>query len=259
MKKLYKVLIRWVRRFILQAWDMKIKTFIITFSALLVMAGCKPLRKLISKDGSMATTTKRHAKKETKFIEGIEITPGTTITSKHKTSASRSKPANNAGTTYTNPYLGLSGNIEKANWLQMKYAIMLDATVEKLTNITLLQKMDEWWGTGYCLGGSTKNCIDCSAFTVMLMRDVYHVSLPRTAQEQYNVSEKINDDELKEGDLVFFHTGGRRSREISHVGVYIINNKFANASTSNGVTISDLDDPYWKARYRGAGRVSGDN
>ena len=58
--------------------------------------------------------------------------------------------------------------------------------------------------------------------------------------------------ELKEGDLVFFRTG--RKKVISHVGVYIRNNKFAHASTSNGVMISDLDEPYYSSRYAGAGR-----
>jgi len=146
-------------------------------------------------------------------------------------------------------------NIEKADWLQLKYAVMLDATVELVTNMELLKKIEEWWGTRYCMGGSTKNCIDCSAFTKLVMQDIYHVTIPRTAQEQYDNCEKIEDADLREGDLVFFHTGGKRSRDISHVGIYIINDKFLNASTSNGVTISDLNDPYWKSRYKGSGRV----
>lgn len=104
------------------------------------------------------------------------------------------------------------------------------------------------------MGGSTDNCIDCSAFVQVMYRDVYQVALPRTAQEQYGVSELIERDELKEGDLVFFHTRGRKN-SITHVGIYLQNNKFVHASTSNGVSISDLDESYWKPKFRGGGRL----
>lgn len=145
-------------------------------------------------------------------------------------------------------------DIEKADWLQLKYAIILDATVESLTNISLLKLIDEWWGTGYCIGGTTKNCIDCSGFAKMLMEDIYYVNIPRTAQEQYNGSSHINLEDLTEGDLVFFYTGGR---DISHVGVYLFNNKFVHSATSGGVMVSDLNDTYWKGRLKGVGRYSG--
>ena len=72
-----------------------------------------------------------------------------------------------------------------------------------------------------------------------------------TAREQYDFSARIRDADLKEGDLVFFQSG----RSITHVGLYIGNNKFVNASTSSGVTISDLSDNYWNKKYAGAGRV----
>ncbi|MBU3745224.1 MAG: hypothetical protein FGM61_11895 [Sediminibacterium sp.] len=139
-------------------------------------------------------------------------------------------------------------------WLQVKYGILLNSVAEKLTNLSLLQVMDKWWGTRYCLGGSTENCIDCSALTQLISREVYGLALPRTAQEQFDVSEIIERDELKEGDLVFFHTRGKKSA-ITHVGVYLTNNKFVHASTSNGVSISDLDESYWKPKFRGGGRI----
>jgi cell wall-associated NlpC family hydrolase len=85
------------------------------------------------------------------------------------------------------------------------------------------------------------------------MRDVYQQSLPRTAQEQYNAAEKVELEDLREGDLVFFNTSGK---DISHVGVYLLNNKFVHAATSGGVMISDLNDVYWQPKYRGAGRMA---
>jgi lipoprotein Spr len=210
------------------------------------------VQKITAKDNSVSKSTKKANRREVKFIDNIEVTPGNVVTSKHKTATAKHVSNENGKSTGED---AVRTNIEKADWLQLKYAVMLDASVERLNNVSLLQKMEEWWGTKYCMGGNTKNCIDCSAFTMNILNDVYHVKLPRTAQEQYNMSDKIETEDLKEGDLVFFHTGGKRSKSISHVGVYMINSKFANASTSGGVTISDLNDPYWKSRYKGAGRV----
>jgi cell wall-associated NlpC family hydrolase len=79
----------------------------------------------------------------------------------------------------------------------------------------------------------------------------YH--FPRTSQEQFNSCEKIELEDLREGDLVFFNTAGS---DVSHVGVYLLNNKFVHAATSGGVMISDLNEKYWQPRFRGAGRVT---
>jgi lipoprotein Spr len=144
-------------------------------------------------------------------------------------------------------------DVEKSNWLQLKYSIQMDIAVEEINNIPLLQKIDEWWGTPYVLGGSSKRGVDCSYFTLDVMNAIYNTNLKRTAAEQYTQSEKIDWSDLKEGDLIFFKTDG--SRSISHVGIYMTNNKFAHASTSQGVTISDLSQPYWQKRLYSLGRV----
>ena len=144
-------------------------------------------------------------------------------------------------------------DVEKANWLQLKYSIQMDIAVEEINNIPLLQKIDEWWGTPYLYGGSSKRGVDCSYFTLDVMNAIYNTNLKRTAAEQYTQSEKIDWSDLKEGDLIFFKTDG--SRSISHVGIYMTNNKFAHASTSQGVTISDLSEPYWQKRLYSLGRV----
>ena len=128
----------------------------------------------------------------------------------------------------------------------------MDVVVEKLNNIPLLEVIDKWWGTRYCMGGATDNCLDCSGFTQILMRDVYKQMIPRTSQDQYNACEKIDLEEMREGDLVFFNTGGK---DISHVGIYLLNNKFVHAATSGGVMISDITEKYWQNKFRGAGRM----
>jgi lipoprotein Spr len=72
------------------------------------------------------------------------------------------------------------------------------------------------------------------------------------AKEQYKASSRIHKDDLERGDLVFFHT---TRKGISHVGVYLGNNKFVHASVNYGVTISDLAESYYDRTFVGAGRV----
>jgi len=146
-----------------------------------------------------------------------------------------------------------TSTIENAGSLQLKYALLLDIEVEQIMNLNLFKVLDEWMGTRYRLGGSTKDGIDCSALMQILFTSLYGISIPRTAREQYDFSRKISRTELKEGDLVFFNTIGG----VSHVGMYLQNNKFIHASTS-GVTISDLYDEYWMKKFIGVGRVEQD-
>ena len=127
------------------------------------------------------------------------------------------------------------------------------------TNVALYNFIDEWYGTRYRLGGRDKNGIDCSAFAQKLYEQVFGTQLLRSSVEQFRSCDKIKDhNDMKEGDLVFFqHTYGRRRHKrtrISHVGVYLANNFFVHASTSQGVTISSLDEPYWKRMFAGAGK-----
>ena len=145
----------------------------------------------------------------------------------------------------------LSGDVETSNWLQFKYAISLDVMVEALSNTRLLAYMDEWYGTRYRYGGTTKTGIDCSAFSSSLIAAVYQLVIPRTVREQYQMCRHVEPYELQEGDLVFFNTKG----PFTHVGVYLVSGKFVHASVSGGVVISDLNESYYLKRFAGAGRV----
>ena len=188
------------------------------------------------------------AKKDVKFLDdiSINIAPVQTVSSDPKAGFTAVKSTDKKSTETTSS----SSIIENATILQFKYALLLNLEVEQIKNLHLFKIIDEWLGTRYRLGGTTKNGIDCSAFMQILFTSLYGIALPRTAREQYKFTRRISRTELREGDLVFFNTIGG----VSHVGMYLQNNKFVHAS-SGGVTISDLYEDYWMKRFVGVGRV----
>lgn len=198
-------------------------------------------------------------KKSVQFIEGIEIKRDAQAVAAEAdiwTTKPVVKPAP-ATTTKVN-YSKTPGNtgtgafIETCSSLQFKYAQLLDIDVELVTNTKLYTVIDQWWATRYRYGGTTKKGIDCSAFTGALISETYCITLPRTARDQYAESEKINRENLQEGDLVFFNTRGG----VSHVGVYLANGYFVHSSVHGGVTINSLDEDYYNRKYIGGGRVN---
>lgn len=216
-----------------------------TVCLLLILCSCKSLQRVSSRDKSpdVAASSK---KKDVQFLDDVSINPGENKNSGY--AYNNLEQSNSKKSVYNS---SSSYNLEKADWLQIKYAIMMDMPVEQLNNLPLLQQIDRWWGTKYCMGGNDENCIDCSAFTQTILQAVYGINVPRTAREQYDFSTHISNTEIKEGDLVFFKSG----RTITHVGLYVSNYKFVHAATSGGVMLSDLNDNYWGKKFAGAGRV----
>jgi peptidoglycan endopeptidase LytE len=107
-------------------------------------------------------------------------------------------------------------------------------------------------GVPYRLGGSTLKGIDCSAF-VKKIYEIFNVQLPRTVREQFLFGRKVEENELEEGDLVFFKT--RRANN-AHVGIYIGDNQFVHASyRSREVKVDNLRTPYFNQRFLTGVRV----
>lgn len=140
--------------------------------------------------------------------------------------------------------------------LMAKYAAFMKISSDSLSNVVLYAFIDKWLKTPYKYGGIDEKGIDCSAFIQRLLGDVYNIQVPRTSAQQFftkNVEAFHDKTYFSEGDLVFFCT--IPGNPISHVGMYLKNRYFINASTSSGVSLANLDDPYWKKRFVAAGRV----
>jgi cell wall-associated NlpC family hydrolase len=133
-----------------------------------------------------------------------------------------------------------------------KYTANFGFEVDKTCNLKLLDEVIDWWGTPYKYGGESKSGADCSGFVQMVFLKVYDKKLPRTTKQQYEFCSKVNKNRLKEGDLVFFETGGKG---ISHVGIFLKDGRFAHASSTKGVIVNGLEEAYYDKAYRGGGRV----
>lgn len=115
----------------------------------------------------------------------------------------------------------------------------------------LYEEYQKWKGVKYCFGGTDKNGIDCSAFVQVIYRDALGVRVPRTTKEQAKRGNYVQKRALKEGDLVLFKTG-YNSR---HSGIYVEKGNFLHASSKHGVSISNLNNPYWRSKYWQSRRV----
>lgn len=142
--------------------------------------------------------------------------------------------------------------VSSSSSLKKQYATKLGVSESDIKNETLYQFINEWQGVPYKYAGKDKAGIDCSGLTSTLYLKVYKKTISSNTKALVGEVKKINESDLKEGDLVFFITNGK---SISHVGVYLQNHKFVHASTKKGVMISDMNEPYFKQNYASSGRV----
>jgi lipoprotein Spr len=109
-----------------------------------------------------------------------------------------------------------------------------------------------WKGTRYKYAGHTQNGVDCSGFANEVYTKCYDTTLPGGCTNIYTMVDTISKDSLREGDLVFFKI---RKGQISHVGIYLGNSYFAHASVHSGVTVSSLNEEYYRKYYFTGGRL----
>lgn len=136
-------------------------------------------------------------------------------------------------------------------WEDEKSTRIIQKEEVKIRDTKLADYYESWLGTPHRMGGMTKQGVDCSGFVLNVYKDVYGIKLPRTASQMSQTVRKINRNEMKEGDLIFFARGTSKPH---HVGIYLKDNNFVHTSTSRGVTISNLEDKYWANLFSFCGR-----
>jgi hypothetical protein len=116
------------------------------------------------------------------------------------------------------------------------------------------KEVKKYLGIPYRLGGTSKKGMDCSGFTRIVYSRLLGIDIPPNSIGQFRFSEleKIDSGTLQAGDLIFF--ANNKKKRINHVGMYLSNGQFIHASSSQGITVSKLENRYWKKRFVGSKR-----
>lgn len=128
----------------------------------------------------------------------------------------------------------------------------LQLTPDSACSPYLYYQVYDWFGTRYKYAGKSKKGIDCSGFVSEMYKNTYCVNLNGGSRDIWTTVKPIEKNDLLEGDILFFKI---KKGQISHVGVYLGNNKFAHASVQSGVIISDLNEEYYKKYFFKGGRI----
>ena len=160
--------------------------------------------------------------------------------------------------TYTNPIAVSKNGGWRYNYGNMFYVELVNQylTVKQFSNETVQAVMNEalkYQGWKYVYGGSNPNTsFDCSGL-IQWCYGKAGISLPRTAQAQYDATQHIPLSQAQAGDLVFFHSTYNTSDYVTHVGIYVGNNQMYHAGNPIGYT--DLTSAYWQQHIICAGRI----
>jgi lipoprotein Spr/probable lipoprotein NlpC len=103
----------------------------------------------------------------------------------------------------------------------------------------------KWHHTPYKYGGLDFDGVDCSSLIQQIYKNAFNIKIPRTTDEQAQIGYKVEQNDIREGDFVFFKTAWNTL----HAGIVIEQRKFIHASKKYGVTISHLSNPYWRGTY----------
>jgi len=138
-------------------------------------------------------------------------------------------------------------NAEMQNFIKGGAELKLDTGRKKPKQI--IRTAEKYLGTPHCMGGTSRKCLDCSGLTYVSFSK-NKIAIPRRSQDQARYGRIIlNKNDLKKGDFVFFTKSYNSPDYITHVGIYLGNNKFIHASTSKGVIITEIQNPWWSERF----------
>ena len=160
--------------------------------------------------------------------------------------------------TYTNPIAIARNGGWRYGYGNMFYVELVSQylTVSQVSGELAQKIMNEalkYQGWDYVYGGSNPNTsFDCSGL-VQWCYGKAGISLPRTAQAQYDTTQHLPLSQAKAGDLVFFHSTYNAGTYVTHVAIYVGNNQMYHAG--NPIGYADLNSSYWQQHLIGAGRV----
>jgi cell wall-associated NlpC family hydrolase len=132
----------------------------------------------------------------------------------------------------------------------------LDIKLDRHDNKKLYKELKRWLGTPYVYAAHTcGEGTDCSGMVMEVFLTVYGIKVHRNSAKMLEENCRVIDlEDLREGDLVFFCTNG--DERVSHVGIYLKDNKFVHSSSSRGVAVDDLRQNYYATHFHAAGRVT---
>ncbi len=159
--------------------------------------------------------------------------------------------ASSPGNTLSSSSYRASPNSSINNWqIEQCLGVNIDAD----DNIQLLSELASWVGVPYKHANNDKSGTDCSGLSFAVFKKLYNKNLERSSDGQFIKNcVKVNKKSIRQGDLLFFAINDKR--KISHVGIYLKNDKFIHASSLRGVVVSDLNDDYYRKYFYAAGRV----
>ncbi len=135
----------------------------------------------------------------------------------------------------------------KTSYGKLRALSVSDGKVKKM----LMAEFRKWKGTPHVMGGNTRKGVDCSGFIHQMYKRVFGVAVPRSTKLLMGAGGRIKKSQLRPGDIVLF----KPPTYLRHVGIYVGNNKFIHASKSKGITLTDLNNSYWKKCYYSSRRV----
>ncbi len=125
-----------------------------------------------------------------------------------------------------------------------------DETFAKLIN-----EAEKYLGYPYVFGGSSPaTSFDCSGFVCWVYTHRGVNNLPRTtAQGIYNQCKRVSDSEAKPGDLIFFKGTYNAGETVTHIGIYVGNNRMLHCG--NPIQYTSIDTNYWRNHFYAYGRL----
>ena len=107
-------------------------------------------------------------------------------------------------------------------------------------NIQVL--LASYLGKPYVWAEEGPDAFDCSGLTYNIYGSM-GIDIPRVAREQAKMGKTIAYKDLTYGDLIFFGSTNKHSKRINHVGMYLGDGWFAQASSKERkVTITRFED-----------------